>query len=220
MKRKSFYKAKLVLNSKGFSLLELIIAIAIMAILVSFLIPQYSSWVKRGQKATDLDNAETIGRAINVAMINNPEAHAIYNDWKGAEMSVTATVNGVSETYRVYLVMSSETKGFFSGGEGKFKSPMSDGRSFYDVVNEEIGIRYEKFGNTGSARYVNDIMIPRYKVTGLDRMTKVDRWRIVKRKNNGAVEVWSAYDRGQGSGDKGGRPCYRVWPNPDDKYTK
>ena len=165
-------------------------------------------------------HAETIGRAFNVMLINNTEASGIYDDWKSAEMSVTATVDGVSETYRVYLVMSSETKGFFSGGEGKFKSAMSDGRCFYDVVNDEIGIRYEKFGNTGSARYVNDIMIPRYKVLGVDRMTKVDRWRIVKRKNNGAVEVWSAYDRGQGSGDKGGRPCYRVWPNPDDKYTK
>jgi hypothetical protein len=42
----------------------------------------------------------------------------------------------------------------------------------------------------------------------------VDRWRIVKRLDNGQIEVWTA------DGTRfGGWPQFRVWPVPDDVYT-
>ena len=210
-------------KNAGLSLIELIIAITIMAILVGILVPQYVKYVYKSQKSTDIQTADAIGRAFMRALVDNEEAHQTWEAWKpGGNLcpQVRATVNGVSESYNVYVVMSSETKGFFSGTAGEFRKPYSDGRCFYDVVNEEMGFMYQSKGNKDGAQYVNEMMVPKYKVNGPDNIHKVDRWRICKNKKTGRIEIWSAYDRGQGSGDAGGKPCYRVWPQPDDIYTK
>ena len=45
------------LTNKGFSLVELIIVIAIMAVLVGVLAPQFLKYVERSRKSTDCQNA-------------------------------------------------------------------------------------------------------------------------------------------------------------------
>ena len=54
------------MNNKGFSLVELIIVIAIMAVLVVVLAPQYLKYVERSRNATDLQNATAIVTACQV----------------------------------------------------------------------------------------------------------------------------------------------------------
>lgn len=54
------------LNNKGFSLVELIIVIAIMAVLVGVLAPQYLKYVERSRVSTDRDNIAAIESAIQV----------------------------------------------------------------------------------------------------------------------------------------------------------
>ncbi|MCM1111815.1 MAG: prepilin-type N-terminal cleavage/methylation domain-containing protein [Muribaculum sp.] len=60
------------MNNKGFSLVELIIVIAIMAVLVGVLAPQYLKYVKNSKISTDITNAESIATAINVAVSDDP----------------------------------------------------------------------------------------------------------------------------------------------------
>ena len=52
-------------NQKGFSLVELIIVIAIMAVLIGLLAPQYLRFVNRTKVNTDLQNATQIADAVN-----------------------------------------------------------------------------------------------------------------------------------------------------------
>lgn len=52
------------LNNKGFSLVELIIVIAIMAVLVGVLAPQFIKYVEQSRRSTDISNAEEIRSAI------------------------------------------------------------------------------------------------------------------------------------------------------------
>lgn len=52
------------MNDKGFSLVELIIVIAIMAILVVVLAPQYLRYVERSRNSTDMQNVRTIMTAV------------------------------------------------------------------------------------------------------------------------------------------------------------
>ena len=52
------------LTNKGFSLVELIIVIAIMAVLVGVLAPQFIKYVEQSRKSTDIQNAENIKTAI------------------------------------------------------------------------------------------------------------------------------------------------------------
>ncbi|MBR4719166.1 MAG: prepilin-type N-terminal cleavage/methylation domain-containing protein [Lachnospiraceae bacterium] len=206
-------------SNKGITLLELIIAIAILAILVGFITPQYMKYVHRSRQATDVENAQKIGEAFERAFVYDEDAYQIYTNWKSLETTVNATVEGVNERYKVYLILSTETKGFFSGGTDAFKRPLSSGKCFYDIINEEMGVMYETKGKKDTATYVNEILVPNYKVVGPDGNTKIDRWRVCKRKDNGRIEVWSAYDLRDGK-SYGGKPCYRVWPSPDDIYTK
>ena len=59
------------MNNKGFSLVELIIVIAIMAVLIGVLAPQYLKYVNNSKVSTDITNAESIATAYNVAVADN-----------------------------------------------------------------------------------------------------------------------------------------------------
>lgn len=54
------------MNDKGFSLVELIIVIAIMAVLVVVLAPQYLKYVERSRNSTDISNATAMVTACQV----------------------------------------------------------------------------------------------------------------------------------------------------------
>lgn len=54
------------MNNKGFSLVELIIVIAIMAILLVVLAPQYLKYVEKSRNSTDLQNAAEIVSALQI----------------------------------------------------------------------------------------------------------------------------------------------------------
>lgn len=58
------------LNNKGFSLVELIIVIAIMVILVAVLSPVFTKYVERGRKSTDIQSASEIATAVQTAMVD------------------------------------------------------------------------------------------------------------------------------------------------------
>lgn len=75
------------MNNKGFSLVELIIVIAIMAILIVVLAPQYLKYVERSRNSTDLQNATTIKTAIETYAAD-PESTKAF----GATETFTVTI--------------------------------------------------------------------------------------------------------------------------------
>lgn len=57
-------KKQKTLGNKGFSLVELIIVIAIMAVLVVVLAPQFIKFVEKGRESTDLQNVTEMKTAV------------------------------------------------------------------------------------------------------------------------------------------------------------
>ncbi len=64
-------------NNKGFSLVELIIVIAIMAILAGVLAPQFVKYIGRSRKSTDIQNAQQIATAISAEFADTATTAAI-----------------------------------------------------------------------------------------------------------------------------------------------
>jgi type IV pilus assembly protein PilA len=80
---------KAVKNNKGFSLVELIVVIAIMAVLVGVLAPQFIKYVEKSREATDIQNISSIADACQT----------YFADHTGTGTSVTITLgSAVTDT--------------------------------------------------------------------------------------------------------------------------
>jgi len=75
------------LNNEGFSLIELIVVIAIMAILVGSLAPQFMKYVESSRQSTDMQNASALKTAI--------EAYVAEHELAGTTV-ITITTNGTN----------------------------------------------------------------------------------------------------------------------------
>lgn len=64
-------------NNKGFSLVELIIVIAIMAVLVGVLAPQFIKYVESSKQSTDIQNAAEIRAAVEAYVAESAPADNI-----------------------------------------------------------------------------------------------------------------------------------------------
>ncbi len=56
------------MNNKGFSLVELIVVVLIMAIIAVALAPQVMKWVENSRKSTDCNNYDSVVSAVNLAL--------------------------------------------------------------------------------------------------------------------------------------------------------
>ena len=207
-------------RNRGFTLRELIIVVAIVAILSALISVNLLRYLTKAKKAMDKVTAEEIANAYELAALTDPNIYRLYKMWesqsdpsiKNLVTTVSATVNGVTERYKVILVVASELT-YFTGGQTQYLTT-----DFYKALNDAIGLEMTKDANVA--------MMPRYKIklegphTAPDKARAgvefgyVDRWRIVLRCDTGEVEVWSA------DGSKfGGWPQFRVYPNPDDAYN-
>jgi prepilin-type N-terminal cleavage/methylation domain-containing protein len=82
-------------NNHGFSLVELIIVIAIMAVLVSLLAPQYLKYVERARLQKAISNTKTVTDAIT-ALLTDSAANttSLYDQLTNA---LTGTADGTHE---------------------------------------------------------------------------------------------------------------------------
>ncbi len=153
-------------RNKGFSLIELIIVIAIMAVLIGIVTPMFVKYVEKSRKARDLTNADRIATAINLAFTADPDAYDAFmkfgfkNDGSldnGRAADFEVTVNGVTEKYKLIPVMvnGKEYNYRFSGTMSEFYDKNGK-EGLYSFINKELGLK-----PTGDNGFIN----PKYTKT-------------------------------------------------------
>lgn len=80
-------------NNKGFSLVELIIVVAIMAILIGVLGGQYLKFVEKSRQSTDKSNVDEIIRAVQIYSADPDATTAVATD-----DTITITTTGTTLT--------------------------------------------------------------------------------------------------------------------------
>ena len=88
-------------NNKGFTLVELVIVIAILALLVGLLAPQYTKYVEKSRKAADADNLEEMVKAVQVYEADTDSTTALA---KGS-YNITMTTNDTTVTNELKVAM-------------------------------------------------------------------------------------------------------------------
>ena len=79
-------------DNKGFTLVELVIVIAILAILVGILAPQYTKYVEKSRKSADVNNMDELIKAVEVYEIDHASKNAITAKTITITMSKTAPI--------------------------------------------------------------------------------------------------------------------------------
>lgn len=100
------------LNNKGFSLVELIIVIAIMAVLIGLLAPQFIKYVQRSKYSTDVKNGQEIATVIQTLIADNKlkenktdiavSGSAIMDEAKKSNLLSEVPVSKVSDKNQFY----------------------------------------------------------------------------------------------------------------------
>lgn len=79
------------INNKGFSLVELIVVIAIMAVLIGVLAPQFMKYVEKSRESTDIQNLDTCISAVRTyyADKDTVPASITISAAKGSPLAIT-----------------------------------------------------------------------------------------------------------------------------------
>ncbi|MBQ7990282.1 MAG: type II secretion system protein [Oscillospiraceae bacterium] len=192
---------------KGFTLIELIVVIAIIGVLACILVPSMSKYIRRSQKAVDVTNAKQIYQAVELVLALDDDAcdsFYKYNTGKwsrdGVQYLTVAKLNGTSNPQ--------------GGGAGSYyiwQPGNNEGKAFTDALNESMGFELTSNNSRQAAKV-------KMKCNSHSGGIKTDRWCIVIKKNGTEreVEIWASDSSTSGAGMI---PHYRLWPNPDTEYV-
>lgn len=124
------------MNNKGFSLVELIIVIAIMAVLIAVLAPQYMRFIERGRAASDRDNVKAVQGALEVYYVDPTGAALTDGTTVTLNRGAAATATGATAAVNEAL----ETAGLIQTGQTFADLPQLTNQETFATVTISVSI--------------------------------------------------------------------------------
>ena len=236
-------------TNKGFSLVELIIVIAIMAILAAAIAPALLRYIAKSRKAVDIETAQTIFEAANLASAgsnddamtgwyisadtNNGdsvgrsdvtnEGHNIKID-KGKKKDYTVSVVAWARGIDYNGWQNAQFKGVLDHNVGDIKDSLYYQQCFTNEFLMNLGHNEgvnATYQGAGNNNYdgKRDTTME-FRYKQDAGMGKPECWILVIRNDNYKPEVWIGDKRVNSDSNGTVRPIYRLYPEPCAEYRE
>ena len=147
------------MNNKGFSMVELIIVIAIMAILAGAIAPLLIDYINKSRISTDIDTGSAIGRAITAAVTNESVFYNVVDHPTEADMQNVNQMDGDAFHDEVFSSFAVDT---FVGKSKRDVNGNSLDRNFYYTVDATRNVVAVYYGGKDSTYQVFPVVSSRF----------------------------------------------------------
>ncbi len=205
-------------NNKGFTLVELMIAVAIMAILTAIVGLSIIRYIEKARKQKDVAAAETIYKAAEVTLATADSE--VLGAWENSTGNALYTLYANGETYKGEFLAWARGQFIYNDENYEFKNAWNNAQAQWNFV-EEFNPYIGQSANSKTFNKSNKGNAARFSYTKTKDPKKrykqyADCWMIFRREDNHMIEVWIGY---KPSGQIV-QAYYRLYPDTDRRWLK